>query len=160
MYTGNTRDAERVTAEEIRAQAREAENMLGGAYSVLAETFQTPVAYLTMQEVSDEIMLGLINRSFYPKIITGIPALNRSVESQNFLSALNELTAVIPVLAQTDPRLSPQKIADMIYRNKSVDTTAVFKDEAELRKEAADQNALANQAAQQGAGALPLSTIL
>ena len=42
MYTGNQRDAERVTAEEIRTIAQEAENLLGGTYSILAETLQAP----------------------------------------------------------------------------------------------------------------------
>lgn len=41
MYTGSTRQAERVTAEEIRATAREAEHTLGGVYSLLAETLST-----------------------------------------------------------------------------------------------------------------------
>src|SRR5690625_2347917 len=37
MYTANTREGERVTAYEIRRDAIEAENVLGGVYSSLAE---------------------------------------------------------------------------------------------------------------------------
>ncbi|MBL1329612.1 hypothetical protein JL926_19595, partial [Acinetobacter baumannii] len=39
------RDAERVTAEEIRMQANELETSLGGVYSRLAVDFQKPMAY-------------------------------------------------------------------------------------------------------------------
>jgi hypothetical protein len=155
MYTGNTRNAERVTAEEIKSLAAEAESMLGGAYSILAESMQSPLAYLMMREVSDEILSGLITKTFYPQIITGIPALNRNVEVQNFLAAVQEASAVVPVLPQVDARLDPVKVLDMLYRNRSVDTAALFKDPAQLDKEAADAKRQADVVAQQAAAMGP-----
>jgi len=147
MYSGNTRDAERVTAEEIRAQAKEAENMLGGAYSVLAETLQTPLAYLMMYEVSPDTQTGLISKTFYPQIITGIPALNRNVEVQNLVAATQEAAVVVPALLQLDTRIDPQKLMDLFYRNRSVDVTGLFKSEDVLRKEAATKTAQADMQA-------------
>lgn len=148
MYTGNTRDAERVTAEEIKAQAKEAENMLGGAYSILAETLQNPLAYLMMQEVSTSVIPGLISRTFFPQIITGIPALNRNIEIQNLLGAIQEGAATVPLLAQVDPRLDPVKVMDMIYRNRAVDTDTVFKSSEDMQAEANAAEAQANAMAQ------------
>lgn len=152
MYTGNTRDAERVTAEEIRAQAKEAETMLGGAYSVLAETLQTPLAYLMMSEVSPDTLVGLVSKTFYPQIITGIPALNRNVEVQNLVAATQEAAVVVPALIQLDNRIDPQKLMDLFYRNRSVDVTSLFKSEDTLRKEAATKASMADAQAQLTAG--------
>ncbi len=156
MYTGNTRNAERVTAEEIKKDAREAETMLGGAYSILAESFQSPLAYLMMREVSDKSISALITRAFYPQILTGLPALNRDIEVQNLLGALSSGAAVIPQIPVIDPRLDPQKIMDMLYRNSAVDTSALFKDEATMKADAEQATNQANAAnAMQSAVAQP-----
>ncbi len=152
MYTGNTRNAERVTAEEIKKDAREAETMLGGAYSILAESLQSPLAYLMMREVSDKSLSALISRSFYPQILTGLPALNRDIEVQNLMGALSEGAAVIPQLQGIDARLDPVKVMDMLYRNRSVDTTVLFKDEEQLAADAEQATQQAEAAAQAQAG--------
>ena len=163
MYTGNTRNAERVTAEEIKKDAREAETMLGGAYSILAESMQSPLAYLMMREVSDKALAGLISRAFYPQILTGLPALNRDIEVQNLLGALNEGATVVPLLPQIDARLDPVRVMDMLYRNRAVNTSNLFKDQSQMEDEAqvADDNAAAAMAgAEQIAQPNDISTIL
>jgi hypothetical protein len=153
MYTGNTRNAERVTAEEIRALAREAEAALGGVYSLLAESLQTPLAYLTMSEVSEQLMVGLVNRLYKPTVITGTQALSRAVAVQNLLAATQEAAVVVPALAQLDTRMDPQKLMDLFYNSRSVDTSKLFKDPEVLAAEAkAKQDAAARQ--EQAAGAL------
>jgi len=136
MYTGNTRNAERVTAEEIKKDAREAETLLGGAYSILAETLQSPLAYLMMREVSDKSLAALITRAFYPQILTGLPALNRDIEVQNLLGALQEGAVVIPQLQAIDSRLDRSRVMDMLYRNRAVDTSTIFKSAETLAAEA------------------------
>lgn len=151
MYTGNTRDAERVTAEEIRAQAKEAENTLGGVYSLLAEQLQQPLAYLCMYEVSDKLLAGLVNRLYKPTILTGIPALTRAVEIQNLLAAAQEASAIVPLLAQLDKRVDPSKVLDLIYSNRSVNTASIFKSpqqRAQEAKAAEQQLAQTNEMAQ------------
>jgi hypothetical protein len=47
MYQANTRDAERVTAYELQRDAQEAENTLGGAYSMLSTATRFACAYPT-----------------------------------------------------------------------------------------------------------------
>ncbi|MEO9300019.1 portal protein, partial [Devosia alba] len=51
MYGGNTRDAERVTAYEIRQNAQEAQEALGDAYSQLSSVWLTKLAYLYCLEL-------------------------------------------------------------------------------------------------------------
>jgi hypothetical protein len=146
MYTGNTRDAERVTAEEIRALAREAEAALGGVYSLLAESLQTPLAYLTMSEVSAALMPGLVSKAYKPSIITGTQALSRAVAVQNLLAATQEAAAIVPALLQLDNRIDGAKVMNMIYNARSVDTSLLYKDPDVLAAEAkAKEDAAAQQ---------------
>jgi hypothetical protein len=69
-----TRDAERVTAEEIRMQATELETSLGGAYSRLAVDFQIPMAYWLMDKVGFKLGESRVR----PSIVTGLDALSRT----------------------------------------------------------------------------------
>ena len=75
MYQGNTRDAERVTAEELQMNAREAESALGGVYSQLSQGIHLP--YLLTHEVDSTFITAVI-AGYNPKVITGLPALGRS----------------------------------------------------------------------------------
>jgi hypothetical protein len=72
------RNAERVTAEEIRYVARELENGLGGIYSILSQELQLPlircaIAQLQNMKVLEDFPEGAIE----PSITTGIEALGR-----------------------------------------------------------------------------------
>ncbi|QJD54805.1 putative head-tail connector protein [Pseudomonas phage MR6] len=145
MYTGNTRNAERVTAEEIRGLAREAEAALGGVYSLLAESLQTPLAYLTMAEVSPALLQGLVSKMYKPSIITGTQALSRAVAVQNLLAATQEAAAIAPALLQLDSRIDPVKLMNMLYNSRSVDTTLLFKDPEVLAAEAKAKEDAARQ---------------
>lgn len=72
------RDAERVTAEEIRQLTQELEGSLGGSYAMLTQEYQLPVATLIEHRLEEEekipaLPAGLIR----PKVVTGIEALGR-----------------------------------------------------------------------------------
>lgn len=154
MYTGNVRDAERVTAEEIRTTAREAENTLGGVYSLLAESMQAPLAYLCMQEVSDGLLLGLMAKMYKPKILTGIPALSRSADTQSLLQAAQELTVLAPLLQMFPQRIDPNKVFERVLQSNGVDPNDISKSADELAQEAAAQAAAA-EANMTGSAGLP-----
>ncbi|WP_109798687.1 portal protein [Novosphingobium meiothermophilum] len=92
LLTANTiRDAERVTAEEIRAISQELEDALGGTYTVLSAEVQRPYAsrllyILTRQkkapELPDEVDLV---------IVTGFNALGQNHESAALVGWLTDL---------------------------------------------------------------------
>jgi hypothetical protein len=86
-----TRDAERVTAEEIRLQATELENALGGVYSNLAEQLQLPIANLLMEEID---LGGLKDAGVEPTITTGIDSLSRGSEHEQMMLFLQD-TAIL-----------------------------------------------------------------
>lgn len=145
MYTANTRHAERVTAEEIRNTAQEAEEMLGGVYSLLAEQVQVPLAYLALYEVSDELLAGLVGKHYRPEILTGIPALTRAILVQNMLAFSQEAVVIVPAMTQLDPRIDKLKLLDVLYNAKNIDTRLIFKDPDVLAQEAAAQRNAAIQ---------------
>lgn len=123
MFQANTRDAERVTAYELRQQAQEANTALGGQYSALAESFQVPLAHLLLTEIEPGMLEGIITGDIQLNIIAGIPALSRGIEVQNLLQAAQDAAGVVPPLLQLDKRIDPNKIMDVIYAGQSVDTS-------------------------------------
>lgn len=78
MFEAIQRDAERVTAEEIRRLAQELENSLGGVYSVLTQEFQLPLIKRIMKQmVKAKRIPELPKEVAEPKIVTGIDGLGR-----------------------------------------------------------------------------------
>jgi hypothetical protein len=77
------RNAERVTAEEIRFMANELETALGGVYSTLATELQHPLVKRLMSTLAREKKLPqLPEGKIDPEIITGIDGLGRTAELQ------------------------------------------------------------------------------
>lgn len=95
LFSGIQRDAERVTAEEIRAMIQELEQGLGGVYSVLAQELQVPLVNRVihmMQKAEDLPRLpeGAVN----PEIVTGVEALGRQSDAQKRDRLLADLGAL------------------------------------------------------------------
>lgn len=85
-----TRNAERVTAEEIRLQAQELETSLGGVYSRLAIDMQLPMAKWLLKQVD----LDLKGTKIETTIVTGLDALSRNAEAQQLAQFLGDLAAI------------------------------------------------------------------
>lgn len=146
MYKGNTRDAERVTAFEIKQDALEADNTLGGAYSSLAASMQIPAAHVLLTEVDESLLEGLVTSTVELGIIAGIPALGRATDVQNLILAAQDALAIIPGLVELDKRIDGQKMLDMIMAGSSVDTSLIYKSKDQLAAEAeADAQAAEGQ---------------
>lgn len=87
------RDAERVTAEEIRQDVDELEQSNSGVYSRLAADWQVRTAFIALQDTDFE---G-VGQGIQPRVITGMDSLSRSGEAYNmrlFLSDLGMLNTV------------------------------------------------------------------
>lgn len=90
LNTAVTRDAERVTAEEIRMQATELETGLGGAYSRIALELQGPIARWLLKRLK----LSLSNTQLEVTVITGLDALSRSGDLDNLRAALQDVAGL------------------------------------------------------------------
>lgn len=141
MYTGNTREGERITAYEIRQNAEEAEHVLGGVYSQLAHGLHIPLAYLLLNEFSPDIMQSIRDEELTLRILTGIQALSRSSENQGLIVACTELNAVIPVIQQLGRRFNMDAIADKVFLSNGVQIKEITYTEEEVRQMAEAEQA-------------------
>ena len=141
MQGGQQRQAERVTAEEVRGVAQEAESLLGGTYSVLAESLQAPLAYLCMHEVAlhsndTNLIYEIMQQHYRPEILTGIPALTQASDTHNLIQAVQELSVIVPALQEMSQRFDIEAIIEMVMHNNSVPLEQISKTPEQLEEEA------------------------
>lgn len=82
------RDAERVTAEEVRYIAQELDQVHGGVYSRVARTLQRPIAKDLLRNESP------LFKNFKPLIITGLESLSRMSELDSYRGFIQDMTNV------------------------------------------------------------------
>lgn len=85
------RDAERVTAEEVRRLAKELEDSLGGVYSVLSREFQLPLIRRLMKVTPN--LPDLPTDIVKPAIVTGIEALGRGNDLEKLMVFTNTIAS-------------------------------------------------------------------
>ena len=89
------RNAERVTAEEIRQVSQELEVALGGIYSTLSVTLQTPLVKLYMNRLIEQKKLNpVLKNSLELEITTGSSALGRGTDFQTLTTFITTLTGM------------------------------------------------------------------
>lgn len=91
------RDAERVTAEEIRYMANELEAALGGVYSILSQEFQLPLVKRLMYVLEDQDKIPLLPEgTVSPSITTGVEALGRGHDLDKLDMFLKGMMDAVP----------------------------------------------------------------
>lgn len=143
-----TRNAERVTAEELRMQAEELETSLGGAYSRLAVDMQRPIFLWLLKRIK----LTYKGTDFQPVIVTGLDALSRSGDVENmkrWLADMASLAALPPALLGM---LNLQAIAQSFGSGYGIRTSELMKTPEQMRQEQAQaqQQQLEQQASEAG----------
>jgi hypothetical protein len=79
----SVRNAERVTAQEIRMITQELESTLGGLYSILATDLQLPLVNIKLAKLKKEGKIGDLPKEIVkPAIVTGMDALGRGNDLQ------------------------------------------------------------------------------
>jgi len=131
------RDAERVTAEEIRVMASELEDALGGVYSILAQEFQLPyVRRLMFQMEQDGKLPSLPQDLVKPSIITGMEALGRGHDLNRLMMFANVVNSLIGPQALASFG-KPGKLIQRAGVALSIDTSDIIKSDEELQQEQA-----------------------
>jgi hypothetical protein len=130
------RNAERVTAEEVRLTTAAVERQLGGIYSILAQEFQLPLVNRFMDVMSRRKRLPKVPKEFVkPMIITGVDALGRG----------NDLVKLDALLAGMAQIFGPQAIAQFVNPQEylarraaalGIDTKGLIKSPEEMAAEA------------------------
>ena len=129
------RNAERVTAEEVRFMAQELESALGGVYSVLSQEFQLPLVNLLLQRlVKSKKMPKFPKDTVKPQIVTGIEALGRGQD-------LNKLSQFLQYLGPLGPEAIMQNLnlddyIDRLGASLGIDTGGLIKTPEQKQMEA------------------------
>jgi len=86
------RNAERVTAEEIRYMAQELDSLLGGIYSTLSLELQLPYLRRLMLQLEKSGKLPRLPKAaLRPVIVTGLDALGRGAELDNLRALVSDI---------------------------------------------------------------------
>jgi hypothetical protein len=134
MNSSVQRQAERVTAEEVRFMASELEDALGGVYSILAQEFQYPFVVRVMDRMTKAKKIpalpkGVIN----PVIITGLEALGRGHDLQKYTTFLQVLQPLGPqVMAQF---LKPEGFISHVASALGIDPADIVKTPEQIQAE-------------------------
>ena len=145
MNSSIRRDAERVTAEEIRMARQELEIALGGVYAILSQEFQLPLVEILMHKMGKEKKIPkLPSDGLKPLIVTGVEALGRGED-------LNKLGQFLQSLAPLgEQAMAELNISDYINRlagSLGIDTEGLIK--SEEQKQVEQQAAMEQQQAMQ-----------
>ncbi|HEY0623171.1 portal protein [Sphingomonas sp.] len=145
LQSGTVRDAERVTAEEIRAMAQELENVLGGVYTVLSAEFQLPLIRRLIYILQRKQEAPDLPPDVQPTIVTGFEALGRNHAANKLRRWMDDMVAIYgPEIVGkiTDPTEVGMRFASSYGIE---DVSSLIKPQEMQAEE--DQAALANQAA-------------
>ena len=105
LTSGVVRQAERVTAEEIRMLSQELEASLGGLYSLLAAEMQLPLVTRIMSVMQKKKLLPKLPKDLVkPVIVTGVEALGRG----------NDLSKLDLFLAGAAQVVGPEAIGQFV----------------------------------------------
>ena len=138
------RQAERVTAEEVRYMAQELETALGGIYSVLSQEFQVPLVNLLLSKMQKEGKMPKFPKdTLKPQIVTGLEALGRGQD----LNKLNQFLSMLQPLG-AEVIASELNISDYLDRlgaSLGIDTQGLVKSEEQKMQEQQQQQEMMMQ---------------
>lgn len=131
------REAERVTAEEVRMMAQELEDALGGVYSVLGVELQGPLARLLMGDMVRRKKMAPLPKEIDVTITTGFEALGRGHDLAKLRELRNELVSVGQAVGDPKAVSKMFKFANYLqqYANAlGIDTDELIPSPEELKK--------------------------
>lgn len=126
------RDAERVTAEEIRAMIGELEQAMGGVYTLFSRELQLPlVSYFKQKLTKAKQLPAMPKRVIRPVVVTGIDALGRGNDLQRIQMASSTADQVLGP-GQQAHYLNPLEAMRRVYNAAGIRTDGLILTDAEL----------------------------
>ena len=137
------RDAERVTAEEIKVMAEQLESGLAGVFTLLSQELQLPLIrrVIMMMENAGEappLPEGLIS----PQITTGLEAIGRGNDKQRLTNFLEVISAALGP-EQMLNLINPSELVRRFAASDGIDIAGLVKTDDELQAEQSQQQQLA-----------------
>lgn len=143
LHSSITRQAERVTQEEIRQQIQELETSLGGVYARLSQDLQSPlVEYI----LSTDPQLKKLDVSY--TIITGIDALSRGADRSRIMGFLSDVAQITNLPDTTAKYLKLSAIFNALAAGNGITKGSyVYSDEeVQQSQQQAQEQAIVNNA--------------
>lgn len=136
MNASVQRQAERVTAEEVRFMASELEDALGGVYSILSQEFQLPFVVRIMDRMTKAKRLPTLPKGIVkPVIVTGLEALGRGQDLNKYNMLLQAIQPLGPeVLARF---MNPGDYISRVATSLGIDASGLVKSQDQIDQEAA-----------------------
>lgn len=149
INSGVTRQAERVTAEEIRLQAQELETAFGGVYSQLAVSLQKPVAEWLLARVG----ATLKGTDLKVVVITGLDALSRNSDLEALRLAFSDLGGFLSMPPELQARFDFNRLVAAIGQGRGIPLHQYLKSEEQFQQEQqAEQQARVDESTATAAG--------
>lgn len=158
MYTGNVRQAERVTAEEIRANISEANQTLGGVFANLSEVLHYRLAHILTVEEEPRLLPVLNANGISLDVSVGLSSLNRQATVEKLQYLANAVAVTLPTLMQASKRFNPDLLIDALCQGYGIDRDSLSYTEEQLQQLAQQQDQQTEADAQtiaQGGGVDP-----
>lgn len=134
MHSSVQRQAERVTAEEIRFMASELEDSLGGVYSILSQEFQLPLVNRLMDRMTKQKRLPALPKGVVkPAIVTGLEALGRGHDLNKYNLLLTAISPLGPEVLKT--YMNPGDYISRIATSLGIDSKGLVKTDEQLMQE-------------------------
>lgn len=135
MNSSVQRNAERVTAEEIKFMAQELEDALGGVYSVLAQELQAPLVNRVIELMTAKQQLPKLPREdINITITTGLDALGRGHDLNKIVQFVRVAKEVLGEEA-VQMRLDMQWLLTQIGTSMGVDTAEAVRKEEDVQRD-------------------------
>lgn len=138
MKAAIQREAERVTAEEIRQMAQDLEEALGNHYSIMCKDFQKAYVKITFFHLKKEKRNALPDlirdKNVKLTVTTGLEALGRSSDLNKLVTFLDVMAKIAPVLQQLGGKV--EKVANDVAASLNLDIEGMFYTEEEKQEQA------------------------
>jgi hypothetical protein len=135
LNTAVQRQAERVTAEEIRYVANELEATLGGVFSVLSQELQLPLVTLFMHMLQRQRKIKRLPKgTVRPAIVTGVEALGRGQELQRLNVATQTAQAIVGP-ENLNKYMLVRNLLGQIFTAAGLDTTGLLRSEEDVAEQ-------------------------
>lgn len=140
------RNAERVTAEEIRYMVNDLEVSNGGIYSRLSTEWQLRTAKISLKRIDINIGEG---QKIFPQIITGLDSLSRAGDLDNLRLFIQDLAMLNGVPESLLKGINPARFMAFIGVRRGVDYDKFLMTPAELQQVQQQEMQLQQQQQQQ-----------
>ena len=143
MISSVQRNAERVTAEEIREVVGELESVLGGVYALLANEFQLPFARRVIDRMEKEKKIPKLSNIkgpegtevVKPKLTGGLEALGRGQDTRTLTSFIKEVAEIAPMLEKLQALMHVDDLIKRMAVARNIDIDGLLKTEADRQND-------------------------